>query len=291
MTKNIFTILNILLIGAIIFLGVDTFYRIFEGKLDQPDFEKTSAIKKTGETKRSRIQRLSDYEIINRRSIFGKAAENGLSSAEELPELDNLEPTSLNISLIGTFVVDQENSAAIIWVKSKRPPQDIYYIGDSVEGALIKNILRNKVILSINGKDQILEREKETTRTGAASSLPTREPVPRVSSSTLTRTIPLQRDDIEEALSDLQSLMSQASIKPHFTEGEPDGLAITGVRAGSIFRKMGFRNGDIVKSVEGKEIKSPEDLISLYGDLQSEESVSIQYIRRGQERTNVLNFR
>ena len=131
-----------------------------------PILQKTPEIKKTGEKRKSRVQRLSDYEIINRRSIFGKIAQSDLNSSEELPDLENLEPTSLNISLIATFVVDQEYSAAVISVKSKRPPQDTYHIGDSVEGALIKNILRNKVILSIKGKDQILARDEESTPTG-----------------------------------------------------------------------------------------------------------------------------
>lgn len=291
MTKNIYTILTILAIGAIIFLGVNTFYRIFEAKLEQPDFEKTSAIKKTSVSKRSPVRRSRDYEIINRRSIFGKTAEGIISSDIEISELENLDPTSLNISLIGTSEVDQENSVAIISVKSKRPPQGMYYIGDSVDVALIKNILRNKVVLSVNGKDEILTMDEEPNRTGAASFPPSMVPAQRTSSSVPSRTIQLQRDDVEEALSDLQSLLTQASIKPHFSDGEPDGLAITGVKTGSIFRKMGLRNGDIVKSVEGNDIRSPDDLISLYNDLQSEEEVSVQIIRRGRERTNVLKFK
>ena len=295
MTKNIYTILNILAIGAIIFMGVDTTYRIFKGKLEPPGIQKPSVTKRPSESKRSRIKRASDYEIINRRSIFGKVADDISGSDEPLPELDILDPTSLNISLMGTSEVDKDNkedSVAIISVKSKRPPEGIYHIGDSVEGALITNILRNKVILRINGKDELLEKDEEPNRTGTATtSSPSRGYVPPANNSPLSREIPLKREDVEEAMSDLQNLLTQASIKPHFSNGEPDGLAITGVKSGSIFRRMGLRNGDIVKSVEGNDIRSPEDLISLYNDLQSEEEVSVQIIRRGQERTNVLKFR
>jgi general secretion pathway protein C len=65
-------------------------------------------------------------------------------------------------------------------------------------------------------------------------------------------------------------------------------LAITGIKAGSIFRRMGLRNGDIVKGINGNEITSPEDLISLYNDLKSESDVSLQIVRRGAERS--LNY-
>ena len=54
---------------------------------------------------------------------------------------------------------------------------------------------------------------------------------------------------------------------------------------------MGLRNGDIVKGVDGNEIKSTDDFISLYNDLQNNEDVAIQIIRRGRERTINYRFR
>lgn len=292
MTKNIYTILNYLAIAAIIAIGVDSFYRFFEAKLEQPYFEKTSEIQKTDKTKNKRSQRLKSYKVIDRRSIFGKIAQSDSGPGEDLPGPGDLPPTDLNnISLLGTAVINQENSIAIISVRGKRPPEDTYKIGDNVEGALIKNIYRNKVVLRVNGEDQVLVKEEEPVRTGNT----TASPVPRTSAQQTSspipaRTIPLQRDDIEEAASDLPKLLTQASFTPHFSDGEPDGIAITGVKTGSIFRKMGLRNGDIIKSVEGNEIKSVEDLTSLY-DLQSEDNVSFQIIRRGRERTINLSIR
>ena len=46
MTKNIYTIINFLAIAAIITIGVDSFYLIFEAKLEQPYFEKPTVTKK-----------------------------------------------------------------------------------------------------------------------------------------------------------------------------------------------------------------------------------------------------
>ena len=65
-------------------------------------------------------------------------------------------------------------------------------------------------------------------------------------------------------------------------------MAVTGIKAGSIFRKMGLRNGDIVKGVNDNEIKSTEDLINIYNDLKSAPDISLQIMRRGQERS--LNY-
>ena len=104
------------------------------------------------------------------------------------------------------------------------------------------------------------------------------------------RNIAMNRSEVNDSLKDLNGLMSQASIQPHNTDGQADGLAILGIKAGSIFRKMGLRNGDIVKSVNNEAIKSPEDLINMYNDLKTAPDVSVQILRRGQERTLNYNF-
>jgi general secretion pathway protein C len=104
----------------------------------------------------------------------------------------------------------------------------------------------------------------------------------------MERKISIRRGDIDESFDNINDLISQATIQPHYTDGEPDGLTVTGIKAGSIFRKMGLRNGDIVKGVNNNEIKTAEDLISMYNDLRSDSNVSLQIIRRGRE-TN-LNY-
>ena len=52
-----------------------------------------------------------------------------------------------------------------------------------------------------------------------------------------------------------------------------------------------LRNGDIVKNVAGNEIKSLDELISFFNDLQSKDSVSYQVLRRGREHNIDLNIK
>jgi len=78
-------------------------------------------------------------------------------------------------------------------------------------------------------------------------------------------------------------------ITPHQRDGVQDGLIITGIRTGSIFRRMGLRNGDIVKGVNNDSVVSNESILSIYNDLQSGEEVSLTIERMGRDRT--LNYR
>ncbi len=296
MTKNVYTIINIIAIAIIIFLGVDTFYRVIDAGFDKPVVEQTASAAKASPQKNVVSQKLTDYEVINNRSIFGKAG-IGSTGPDNLSQVENLDPTSLDVILLGTVAGSDEDAYAVIEDKSKRT-QDIYHIGDSIKDAVLKNIYRNKVVIRFNGKDEILLKdETQGQKGGFSSSSPGfsgMEPpggAPPNMESGPTQTIMLNRTELENALSNIQEVMTQASIQPHMQDGAVDGLTITGVKAGSIFRRAGLRNGDIVKGVEGREIKNMEDLLSIYGSLKDSESVGLQIIRRGRVRNIQLKVR
>lgn len=288
MAKNFYTILNIIIIAGIIYAGFDSFYLFVEEKFDEPDY--SIRISETRQKTAERtMQRLGDYRIIQNRNIFGENAQKN-EIPVEISQLDNLEPTSLKIALMGTIFGDTRNAAAIIQDNIKKS-QDLYRVGDSIQNAIIKNILRGKIVLSYNGRDEILVMDEPNSGNNTITP-------PRVSTETQNRmslpqqrTITVRRDDILKSLEDLNDVMDQANISPHITDGRSDGISISGIKAGSVFRKMGFRNGDIIKKVKGNEMTSAEDLISLLNNLSSEDSVSMDIIRRGRPYTYSYRFR
>ena len=285
MTKIYYTIFNLIALAGIIYLGVDGFYRISMERLNKIDTQEITT-KRTEDTVRQTKPRLSDYNAIDDRNLFSKIKPS--ASDNDTPDVENLDETSLKIRLLGTATGNQDNAAAFIEDTSKRT-QGLYYIGDSIQQGIVKSILSGKVVLSVGNKDEILIMEETDSSSREESSTPSRTTVVSTeTSSPLERTITIRDSDIEESLDNISELLSQASIRVHTEDGETDGLAITGIKAGSIFRKMGLRNGDIIKGVSGSDITSPEDLISLYNDLKSESDVSMQIVRRGTER--ILNY-
>lgn len=293
MTKNIYTIINIIAIAVIIFLGVDTFYRVIEAGVEKPLVKQAATEVKSTPKKSINTRKLSDYEVINRRSIFGKAGAGSTGTMNDPSQVESLDPTSLDVILLGTVAGSDEDAYAVIEDKSKRT-QDIYHIGDSIKDAVLKNIYRNKVVIRFNGKDEILLKDENQGQKGASSSsfpgFSGMTPPPAAGGEPV-QTITLNRTELDSALSNIQEVMTQASIQPHMQDGVVDGMTITGVKANSIFRKAGLRNGDIVKGIEGMEIKSAEDLLSIYGSLRDSESVGFQIIRRGRVRNIQLKVR
>ena len=151
-------------------------------------------------------------------------------------------------------------------------------MGDSVEGAMIKMILRGKVILRVGDKDEVLSMEEEDlSKTGNEQARPG---APGEQAS-----IKVSRTDVEQSIQNINTLLSQVRIRPHFNNGEADGLSISRIRPNSIFTKLGLRNGDVVQAIDETPIQSPDDILSLYEKIKSGSNISIQINRRGKQQT------
>jgi type II secretory pathway component PulC len=64
--------------------------------------------------------------------------------------------SSLAVVLMGTVTGPDDQQRAIIYDKKERR-QDLYQEGDFIYQAAIKKILRGKVIVSLNGKNEMLD--------------------------------------------------------------------------------------------------------------------------------------
>lgn len=104
-----------------------------------------------------------------------------------------------------------------------------------------------------------------------------------------SQNINLERSKLKSAVANINDLMKNVRIQPHFTDGKPDGFRISGVRPNSFFNDMGLKSGDIITGVDGKNIESVDDAFKLYQNLQSSSNVELQIKRRGEEKT--INYK
>ncbi len=294
MIKNIFAIFNIALVTALIFLGVKLGYHLLSAKLTEISEPDLAAFLDTGpgadrdRTSRppAAVYKKIAYKAITDRDLFktGEAAKP--ENTADAIELDNLEETRLQLKLFGTITGSDEQDYAVIEDTQKRK-QGLYRNGDAIQNAEVKMILRKKVVLTVNGKDEILlmEDEKEgAARRPSPSNAPFDEPEmeDRFGDG---ETVSIDRDEINDSLRNINQLMSQVKVRPHFRDGKPDGLLLSHVQQNSIFKEMGLQNGDIVKGVNGKEIQSVDDALKFYDNLKSSSSVELQIERQGQQQS------
>ena len=231
----------------------------------------------------------SDYQTIIDRNIFGSIErETEEAKTEGRKEIETLlEPTSLGIALLGTVVGDQQSTLAVIKDKGKKR-QDFYREGDSVQGAVIRKILRGKVILRVGGKDEILTIE-ESAASRSEKEYPVSKPIQKRTAK--ESTIMVSRSELEESLKNIHELLSQARIRPYFRDGKADGLAISNIKPRSFFAKLGLKNGDIVQGTDGRDIRSPNDVLEVYERLKSGSHVELQIKRSGKQKIIDYRFR
>lgn len=251
---------------------------IIRAQLAKVDTQKI-IIHHVSDVKRHGKPPLDYYRAIINRNIFGSGEE--ISQEIEAEKIEDLQPTSLKLALLGTVSGNQQNTFAVIEEINKKK-QGLYRVGDSVQGAIVKKILRGKVILRVKDRDEMLTMEE-----GAAS----RTEKEYMGSKPMEKgaTIMVSRSNMEESLENIHQLLSQVRIRPHFRDGRADGLSITNIRPGSFFAKLGLKNGDIVQGIDGRDIKSPEDVLEMYKKLKSGSHVALEISRNGEQR--IINYK
>ena len=287
--KKYFMIANLLLITAGVYLGVSAVYTISKSWMSPAAIPQAlpdrAPIKQQDDH-----PPLARYGAITKRNLFNTRPDAAAAPAKAI-NIDNLKETELKLKLWGTVTGEGRRAYAVI-EDTKTRRQNLYRVGDSVQEATLKLILRQKVVLSVNDRDEVLGMEEAGTakRSGAGPRVARKEPAtPRLPVSPNPRQLTLKGDQIENALENLDQLMEQARIRPHIEDGKPSGISITGIKPNTVFRKMRLRNGDIITGVNGTPIESVEDAMQIFGDLSSAPEVQLEIKRRGRKR--VLNYK
>lgn len=96
--------------------------------------------------------------IILTRNIFAALIDvpKKKEAKTDLNSIGKLEETTLDVILLGTITGEDGDMRAVIYDKSKKK-QELFSIGDYIQEAEIKKIIRGKVVLNYNGRDEILD--------------------------------------------------------------------------------------------------------------------------------------
>ncbi len=286
--KYYFTISNLFLITAGIYFSVSGFYSIVASKLEQIPVARnitTRAVIPDAQVTRP----FSYYKIITERNLFDTKGQPEQKIGEKEIDPTKLEKTDLKLTLWGTVAGGGEGTRYAVIEDQKERKQKLYWEGMTVASATVKKILRKQVVLSIDGKDQILEMMKlesgKKPKYGGSRRAGVRPNIAESSSK-----IQLKRTQIDAAMNNLGELMKQVAIRPHFKDGKPDGIMLSNVKSKSIFRKMGLRNGDIIMGIDGEDIKTVDDAMKFYENLKSSSNIALQIKRRGKSRNIEFNI-
>jgi general secretion pathway protein C len=318
--KRHFWIVNLLGLGVVAWLVAATI-SAFGGVLlaraaGQTEGKQTIAAK-AGETrlqkrlKDGRVNEVAGAEMAGRSPfVIEEPMEELPPEPEPEPELKSdappeptYQPTSLPIKLLGTMVVSPETWSSAT-LELDRQNQKIVTQGTDVLGgqAVIYAIRRNYVVLKEGDKLTIAPLFQGEGGSSVSQSTPPPAPEPRPEPPKPSRSMveqpgiegvrkisetafQLDRNHVNDKLKDLAALGQQARVVPNYRGGKYDGVRMVGMSEESLFKGMGFQNGDILMAVNGDRIDSPNKALALYEALKNKARLTVLLEREGIAKT------
>lgn len=292
-----FWIVHLALVGLFALAAASVVTRVLGSRWEVNTQQVEHPIRRSTQSLKQPKRQRSDYSVILDRNIFQavvKETSPQKRAQSEKPitadQVKDLAKTSLDVRLRGTAVRDGGASFAVVEDKRARK-EDLYRVGDMILGeAKVIQILEDRVVVLRDGKKESLElfveegEKKKPPSTTASSKRPPTvlgSGVRRVGSNRWS----VSREAIESAKGNLSQLMTQVRVTPNFTEGKPDGFKLLSIKRGSIFDRLGLRNGDVVRGINDVPLDSPEKALEVYGQLESGQSVRVDVVRRGRQQT------
>jgi type II secretion system protein C len=228
-------------------------------------------------------------DIIIERDIFGSS---GLSSAKQNPEQEitknSISVLKARLRLLATVAGDEEVACAVI-ENIKTKIQDLYRIGDIIEGSRIERIDRNKIFLINEGQREVLNLYvTDSISDGIEKSI---EPVIAQKSDTAEAVnviSPTEREINTKAflarVGGMEAIMKTVEVAPYLEDGQEKGVRITGLEGLSMARFVGFENGDIIQNINGSTVTNRRKAFQILRKARSQSSIDIQLLRNQQEK-------
>jgi hypothetical protein len=87
---------------------------------------------------------------------------------------------------------------------------------------------------------------------------------------------------IDHVLANPLALAKGARVVPSVKDGKPDGFKMYAIRPGSLYARVGLRNGDTLLDVNGMELTSADKALEVYTRVREATQLTVSLVRRGQ---------
>ncbi len=209
---------------------------------------------------------LESYSAIANSAVFAKPKLAPVAAATPPPA------SPLKLRLVGVSELSTGNRLAII-EDSQKQAQEVFELNSDVFGqAKLVDIQVDRVQLSRNGKLEMLETQDGAEGGGTGPSDEGEEKT--------EFTVP--EEEVTQALANLPQLLSQARAVPYFRNGQSIGMRLFAIRTGSLYEKLGLKNGDIVTAVNDSSLSDPTQALKLFEQLKSQRQIAVKLERNGE---------
>lgn len=100
------------------------------------------------------------------------------------------------------------------------------------------------------------------------------------------KTFNVDRNVVDKIIENQAELMRSARIIPEQQDGKVVGIRLLNIRPETLLGKLGLQTGDMLKSINGFDMTSPEKALEAYAKLRTAPSIQVGIVRNGKP-TNI----
>jgi len=234
------------------------------------------------------VQPPIDYAAIGAWHLFGRLEVGRPVAAPPVA----LPVTPLNLRLVGVFFVEQGDRALALIAEGNSLERG-YRIGEPLPGgALLEQIQRDRIIVSRNGRREVLNLPKLSDGARPPAPAPAPEPPvgieapPEPASSRESRAIDASAvaDRLRgEAAVRPQALEDIAFASPYVQNGQFVGFRLRPGRDAQLLRQLGLSSGDVITEINGSRLDSPVQGLAMLQAVLNADQVEVRVLRNGAE--------
>lgn len=101
----------------------------------------------------------------------------------------------------------------------------------------------------------------------------------------------IPRTVVDQILANPMAMARGARAVPALSMGKTEGFKLYAIRPTSVYAKLGFSNGDLVRDINGFALDGPDKVLEIYSKLRDATSLEIALTRRGRDETLRIEIR
>ncbi len=199
--------------------------------------------------------------------------------------------SSLKATLMGTVVAaNPKHSFAILQMPDKSVK--MFQWGQKVDNGPVVGVYRKRFYFQNGGKIECVAHGELDEKASEESSSDEEggdefDGIQKVSDTEFN----IAEGELQKQMGNLNALATQARIVPNFKNGKGNGFRIYSIKPGSLYDKVGIKNGDVIQEINSMKLDSPEKALEIYAKLKTEKSIQINLERRGRNVSLQYNVR
>lgn len=202
--------------------------------------------------------------------------------------------TPLNLRLVGVFFAEHGAFQALALIADGNSLERGYRLGEALPGgARLERIERDQVIVSRNGRQEVLKLPKledaqRPLAVPASLPEPAIEPPPEPGATSFSAPQVIDASAIAgrlrgEVASRPQALEDIAFASPYVQNGQFIGFRLRPGRDRQLFQQLGLNGGDVLTEINGTRLSSPAQGLAILQELMSASRIDARVLRNGAE--------